>query len=147
MAKIKIGFSAIKSHEAFAMLGRIQRTGINIEIWVTLLDIDAQATGLQEASNRSGRDTLSNSGKHTTSYEHIFSRSLCHDATVTSLLPLYKHYPITQISAMKTGFIMKPNLKFAECRIQLWITVIRNVVRCYFNRFIGLNTFFVDILA
>jgi hypothetical protein len=43
MAKIKIRLGAILGYKALTMLARVEQSGIYIQIWVTLLEIDLEA--------------------------------------------------------------------------------------------------------
>ena len=72
MSKVKVGFSPVLRHIAFAVLIRIEGAGVDIKIGVKLLDCDAKASCLQQFCKRSGYYALSERRSHATGNEYIF---------------------------------------------------------------------------
>jgi hypothetical protein len=58
MSEIEIGLRAIIQDIDFAMLERVHRPGIDVEVWVKLLENHSQSTRFQQRTERSGRETF-----------------------------------------------------------------------------------------
>ena len=58
MAEIEIGFGAVIEHVNFAVLERVHRSRIDIQIRIELLKDDAQAAQLEKCAERSRRQAL-----------------------------------------------------------------------------------------
>src|SRR5437899_342896 len=61
MTDVEIGLGAVLGDEHLAVLERAHRAGIDVEIRIELLRLDAQAARLQQPSERSGDDPLAES--------------------------------------------------------------------------------------
>ena len=58
VSKTLIGLSTIVGHITFAMLIRVERSGIDIDIWVEFLDGDRETPRLKEFCEGSGNDAF-----------------------------------------------------------------------------------------
>ena len=75
MAEIEIGFGAVVEHVNLAVLERIHRAGIDIEIRIELLENNAQTTRFEQRSKRRGSQSFAKRTNHAASDENVF-----HDA-------------------------------------------------------------------
>jgi len=78
VAEIQIGLMSVLGDIAFAVLIRIERTGIDIDIGVELLKSYVETASLEEFAERCCYDAFSKRGNHTTGHEDILS--ICHSA-------------------------------------------------------------------
>ena len=62
VSQVQIGLETILRHVALAVLVRIQRTWVDVDVGVEFLDGYLVATCLQQFSNRGGNDALSQRG-------------------------------------------------------------------------------------
>src|SRR5207249_10465260 len=74
MAEVEVGFGPVVRHEHLAVLERVHRPRIDVDIWIELLHRDPQAPRLQEPPKRRSRQAFAEAGGHTAGYEDV----LCH---------------------------------------------------------------------
>src|SRR6202040_561608 len=72
VAEVQIGFRAIVSDEDLAVLIRRHRPGINVEVWIALLEGDPEPAAFEQAAHRSCCDALPERRNHTARYKNIF---------------------------------------------------------------------------
>ena len=71
VTEIEVGLGSVVEHEDLAVLERIHRAGIDVDVWVELLDDHLQAAGLEESSEGGGGDALPESGGHSPRDEDV----------------------------------------------------------------------------
>jgi hypothetical protein len=72
VAEVQVGLGAIVQHEDLAVLERVHRAGVDVDVRVDLLVGDPQAPCLEEATDRSGGDPLPETRRHTPGDEDVF---------------------------------------------------------------------------
>ena len=102
--EIQVGLGAVLRHIALAVLVRIQRSGVDVDVGIEFLDGDPQPSGLQELRQRSRNDAFAQGGGHAASNENV----LCVHAEKDFL------YWITKVGKEK-GFV-KSFRNFHEIR-------------------------------
>ena len=70
MPEVEVRFRTVLSHEAFAVLARIQKTRIHIEIRVALLNGNRNPLGLQNGTDASRRNSFSNPRQDTACHKY-----------------------------------------------------------------------------
>ncbi len=78
VADVEVGLGAVLGDEDLAVLERRHRAGIDVQVRVELLRLNAQAARLQQPSERRGDDPLAETGDHSTRHEHILGRARGH---------------------------------------------------------------------
>ena len=56
--KVQIGLAAVVGHEDLAVLPRVHRPGVNVDVGIKLAHRDPQTTELEESTERRGGETL-----------------------------------------------------------------------------------------
>ena len=74
MADVEIGLGAVVGDEDLAVLERVHRAGVDVEIGVELLHRDAQTPGLQQVAEAGGRETLAEGGGDAPGDEEVLGR-------------------------------------------------------------------------
>jgi hypothetical protein len=62
VAQIQVGLRAVVEHEDLAVLERVHRARVDVDVRIELLDGDAEAVSLEEAAERGGGDSLPEAG-------------------------------------------------------------------------------------
>jgi len=89
MSQIEVGLGAVLGYVAFAVLVRIQRAGIDVDIRIEFLDGHLIAASLQQLGQRGGDDALAQRGSHASGYKNEFRLvrvSYSHDVTLLACL-------------------------------------------------------------
>ena len=76
VAQVQIGLHAVHGHVAFAVLVRVQRAWVDVDVGVHLLDGDVVAPCLQQLANARRDDALAQRRDHASRNEYVFS--ICH---------------------------------------------------------------------
>ncbi len=71
---VEVGLGAVVGDEHLAVLERVHRPGIDVEVGVQLLHGHPQTAGLQEASQARGRESLPEGGGDASGDEHVLDR-------------------------------------------------------------------------
>ena len=71
VAEIEVGLSPVVGDEDLAVLERVHRSGVDVDVRVELLVDDAETAGAKEATKRGGGDALAERGDDPTRDEHI----------------------------------------------------------------------------
>ena len=71
---VEVGLGAVVGDEHLAVLERVHRPGIDVEVGVELLHRDPQPARLQEATEARGREALSERGGDASGDEHVLDR-------------------------------------------------------------------------
>ena len=71
VAQVKVGLGAVLGHKAFAMLVRVQRARVDVDVGVELLDGDGEAARLEKLRQAGTDDAFAQRGRHATGYENI----------------------------------------------------------------------------
>ena len=66
VTEVEVGLGAVVQHEHLAVLERVHRAGVDVDVRVELLDRDLQSAGLEEAAERGGGDALAEAGGDST---------------------------------------------------------------------------------
>ena len=74
MAEVEIGLGAIVEHVDFAVLKRIHRPGIDVQIWIEFLEDDAEAAQLEQRAERSRRQAFAQGTHDSACNENVFHR-------------------------------------------------------------------------
>src|SRR5690242_7205356 len=72
VAEVEIGLGAIVGDKDLAMLEGAHGTGIDVQVWVELLQRDFEAAAFEETTDARGRDSLPQGGNHAAGDEYIF---------------------------------------------------------------------------
>ena len=72
MAEVEVGLRAVVEHIHFAVLIRIHRAGIHVQIWIELLQRDLEAAIFEQRAERGGRQTFAQRTYHAASYKYEF---------------------------------------------------------------------------
>jgi hypothetical protein len=62
MAEVEVGLGAVVEHEYLAVLERVHRAGIDVDVGIELLDDHLLTTGFEETTEGGGGDALAESG-------------------------------------------------------------------------------------
>ena len=62
MADVEVGLGAVLGDEDLAVLERVHRPGVDVEVRVELLHRHPQAAGLEQAAEAAGRQALAERG-------------------------------------------------------------------------------------
>ena len=73
MADIEVSLRAVLGDEHLAMLERVHRSRIDVEVRVQLLHCDLKATRLQKRPEGGGREPLSQGGNDPSSDENVLA--------------------------------------------------------------------------
>ena len=92
VTKIQIGLCAVVEHINFAVLERIHRSGIDVQIRIEFLEDNAQAAQLKQCTERSRGQAFAQGTDNAASDENVFHEralllaraSLCSSATASS---------------------------------------------------------------
>jgi hypothetical protein len=74
VTEVQIGFAAVVGDEHLAVLERVHRAGVDVDVRIKFLHRDAQTTHLEQATKRRSSETFTESAGYTTCDEHM----LCH---------------------------------------------------------------------
>ena len=77
VAEVQVRLGAVVQHEDLAVLERVHRAGIDVDVGIELLVGDPQAAGLEESAEGGGGDPLAESGGDSPRDEDVL-RSLRH---------------------------------------------------------------------
>ena len=72
MAEVEVGFRAVVEHINFAVLIRVHRAGIHVEIGVELLQRDLEAAVFEQRAERRRRQAFAQRTHHTAGYKNVF---------------------------------------------------------------------------
>ena len=72
VAEIEVGLAAVVGDEHLAVLERVHGAGVDVDVRVELLHGDPEAPGLEQSSERRGREALPQRGGHPTRHEDVF---------------------------------------------------------------------------
>src|SRR2546423_11848364 len=76
MPEIEIGLAAVVGHEDLTVLERIHRARVDVDVRVELLHGHAQASGLQQTTERGCGDALPQRRSHATRHEYMFRHGI-----------------------------------------------------------------------
>src|SRR5579872_137578 len=76
VTEIEIGLCTVVGDEDFAVLKRRHGAGINVEIRIELHQVDLQPAALQQATDRSRRQSLTQRRHHSARYKDVLCRHL-----------------------------------------------------------------------
>ena len=76
MPDVEVGLGAVVGDEHLAVLERVHRPGVHVEVRVELLHRHAQAAGLQEVAEAAGREALAERGGDAPGDEQVLGRLL-----------------------------------------------------------------------
>ena len=77
MPEIQVRFHAICRHIAFAVFVGIERTGVDVDVWIELLDGDLIAARLQQLADAGRYDALSQRGNDAACDEDVLCIHTC----------------------------------------------------------------------
>jgi hypothetical protein len=77
VADVEVGLGAVVGHEDLAVLERVHRPGVHVEVRVELLHRHAQPAGLQQAAQRGGGEPLAERGGDASGDEDVLGRLRC----------------------------------------------------------------------
>ena len=75
VAKVEVGLHAIDSHIALTMLVWVERTRVDVDIWVELLYCDFVASCLKQHTDARRNNAFTEGGNHTSCYKDISCHS------------------------------------------------------------------------
>jgi hypothetical protein len=78
VADVEVGLGAVLGDEDLAVLERAHRPGVDVEVRVELLELDAQPARLQETTERGGDDSLPERGDDSTRDEDVLRGPRAH---------------------------------------------------------------------
>ncbi len=78
VADVEVGLGPVLRHEDLAVLERAHRPRIDVEVRIELLQLDAQPACLQQATERSGDDSLPERGDNSTRDEDVLRGPRAH---------------------------------------------------------------------
>ena len=76
MADVEVGLGTILGDEHLAVLERVHRAGIDVEVRVEFLHGDLQATGDEQLAEAAGGEALAERGHHPTGHEEMLGGGL-----------------------------------------------------------------------
>ena len=74
VADVEVGLGAVVGHEDLAVLERVHRARIDVEVRVELLHHDAQSARREQIAEARGRQALAQRGNDTTGHEDVLGR-------------------------------------------------------------------------
>ena len=77
VAEVEVGLAAVVGDEHLAVLERVHRAGVDVDVRVELLHRDPEAPGLEQPTERGGGEALPEGAGHTSGHEDV----LGHDPT------------------------------------------------------------------
>jgi hypothetical protein len=69
VAEVEVGLGTVVEHEHLAVLERVHRAGIDVDVRVELLQRDAETAGLEESTEGRGGDPLAEARGNPTGHE------------------------------------------------------------------------------
>ena len=78
VAEVEVGLGAVLGDEHLAVLERAHRAGVDVEVRIELLRLDAQAARLEQPAERGGDDPLAEGGDDTAGDEDVLRLVLGH---------------------------------------------------------------------
>ncbi len=75
VAQIEVGFGAVVGDVDLAVLVRAHRAGIDVDIWIELLQRDFVAVALEQGADRRGGQALAERRHHAACHEDVFHRT------------------------------------------------------------------------
>jgi len=78
MADVEVGLGPILRHEHLAVLERTHRPGVDVEVRVELLKLDAQPARFQQPTERSSDDALPERGDNSPGDEDVLRGPCAH---------------------------------------------------------------------
>ena len=76
VAEVEVGLAAVVGDEHLAVLERVHRAGVDVDVRVELLHGDPEAPGLQQSAEGGGGDALAERAGHATRHEDVFRHGL-----------------------------------------------------------------------
>ena len=76
MADVEVGLGAVVGDEDLAVLERVHRARVDVEIGVELLHHDAQSARREEVAEARGREALAQGGDDTTGHEDVLGHAV-----------------------------------------------------------------------
>ena len=70
--EVEVGLATVVGDEHLAVLERVHRARVDVDVRVELLHRDPQAPGLEQPPERRGREALAQAGSDTTGHEDVF---------------------------------------------------------------------------
>ena len=74
VADVEVGLGAVVGDEDLAVLERVHRAGVDVEVGVELLHRDPQTAGLEQAAEAGGREPLAEGGGDASGDEEVLGR-------------------------------------------------------------------------
>ena len=71
---VEVGLGAVVGHEDLAVLERVHRSGIDVQVGIELLHHDPEAARREEVAEAGGREPLAQRGNDTTGHEDVLGR-------------------------------------------------------------------------
>ena len=71
---VEVGLGPVVGHEDLAVLERVHRARIHVQVWVELLHDDPESPGGQEIAETRRRESLAQRGNDTTGHEDVLGR-------------------------------------------------------------------------
>ncbi len=75
--EVEVGLAAVVGDEHLAVLERVHRARVDVDVRVELLHRDPEATGLEETPERRGGEALAEAGGNATGHEDVLRQDLC----------------------------------------------------------------------
>ncbi len=75
VTEIQVGLAPVLGHEHLAVLERVHRAGVDVDVRVQLLHGDPEPTGLEEATERGGREALAETRGDASGDEDVLGHS------------------------------------------------------------------------
>ena len=75
VAEVEVGLAAVVGDEHLAVLERVHRARVDVDVRVELLHRDPEAPRLQEPAERGGREPLAEGAGHATGHEDVLGRN------------------------------------------------------------------------
>ena len=72
MAEVEVGFRAVVEHINLAVLIRVHRAGVHVQVGVELLQRDLEAAVFEQRAERGGRQALAQRTHHAAGYKYEF---------------------------------------------------------------------------
>ena len=76
VAEVEVGLAAVVGDEHLAVLERVHRAGVDVDVRVELLHGDPEAPGLQQSTEGGGGDALAERGGHAARHEDVFRHGI-----------------------------------------------------------------------
>ena len=71
VAEVEVGLATVVRDEDLAVLERVHRSGVDVDVWVELLHRDPKTACLQQPAERRCGEALAEAGRHTTGHEDV----------------------------------------------------------------------------